>query len=353
MNIAINQFIGLLTILFISHLSPLFAQTLIPNQGKEYPVYTSLDTTYFNNVDITSYDKNWNSYVNIKTLRTYKEKLKPFVEQNDPWATYLYAECHCHLSASSSFSYNTKGITNSVDISADTSTSVNRSKCIEYLIKAEKMNVAWASWILYDKYKKGNWLSPNYNLSLGYLHQTTKLGDAHLQSLAYAQLGNLYLPEQNQVGKNPNFPSVSYNLDTGIYYMEKYYKLNPNSNLKKYAAQLRKYQKYDEAVEVYLSSEDWKLRFGGATALIIGYFVEGELVTRDKVRGLTIIRDLIGEEEKKANGGDSELIINWFNRLHYCYCDFLSEAYSADNECLELITQKEMGKYWLEDYQCK
>ena len=215
------------------------------------------------------------------------------------------------------------------------------------------MNVAWAAWILYDKYKMEDWLSTNYDLSLKYLDKTAKIGDVHLQSLAYAQLGNIYLPERGETGKNPNFPSITYNVDTGIHYLTKYYELNPNSNLKKYAAQLRKYKKHDEAVEVYLSSEDWKLRFGAATALILGYFVEEELVTRDKVRGLTIIRSLISEEEKKANGGDSEQIISWLNRLHYCYCDFLSEAYSANNECLELISKKEMGKYWLENYECK
>jgi len=353
MKNAKTHLIILSIILLISNSSPLFGQILIPNQGKEYPTYTSLDTTDFNNIEIRSYDQNWNSYVNIKTLRTYKEKLKPYVDQNDPWSIYLYAECHCHLSASGSFTYITKGVRGNEDISKDTSTSLNRSMCIEYLIKAEKMNVAWAAWILYDKYKKGDWLSSNYDLSLKYLHQTTKLGDEYLQSLAYAQLGNLYLPDGNQTGKNPTFPIVTYNVDKGMYYMSKHYELNPKRNLKKHAAQLRKYQKYDEAVEVYLSSEDWKLRFGGATALILGYFVEGELVTRDKVRGLTIIRGLIEEEKKKANGGNSELIINWFNRLHYCYCDFLSEAYSANNECLELITKKEMGEYWLEDYRCK
>ena len=352
MKTAINYLIILLGMMIIEF-SSLYAQVLIPNQASTYPIYTYVDTTYFNNLDITSYDKDWNSYVNIKTLRTYKEKLKPFVDENDPWATYLYAECHCHLSASNSLSYNTKGITKKIDISVDTSASVNRSKCIEYLIKAEKMNVAWASWILYDKYKKGDWLSPNYDLSLEYLHKTTKIGDTHLQSLAYAQLGNLYLPEKNQVGTNPHFPNINYNIDTGIYYMAKYYELSPNSNLKRYAAQLRKYEKYDEAVEVYLSSEDWKLRFGAATALILGYFVEDELVTRDKVRGITIIRNLITEEEKKVNGGDSQQIINWFNRLHYCYCDFLTEAYTANNECLELISKKEMGKYWLENYVCQ
>lgn len=352
MKIAINYLIAVLVVTTIQY-SSLYAQVLIPNQASAYPIYTSVDTAYFNNIDITSYDKGWNYYVDIKRLRTYKEKLKPFVDENDPWATYLYAECHCHLSSPIPFSYNTKGIDKKTDISVDTSTSINRSKCIEYLIKAEKMNVAWAAWILYDKYKKGDWLSSNYDLSLEFLHKTTKLGDTHLQSLAYAQLGNLYLPEKNQVGKNPNFPNITYNVDTGIYYMSKYYELNPSSNLKKYAAQLRKYEKHDEAVEVYLSSDDWKLRFGAATALILGYFVEGELVTRDKVRGITIIRNLITEEEQKNNGGDSQQIINWFNRLHYCYCDFLSEAYTANNECLELISKKEMGKYWLENYECQ
>ena len=57
----------------------------------------------------------------------YKEKLKPFVEQKDPWATYLYAECHCHLS-STSFINTTKGVTDDTDISADTTVSINRLK---------------------------------------------------------------------------------------------------------------------------------------------------------------------------------------------------------------------------------
>ena len=351
MKTAIKYLNIVLTILFIGHISSLSAQTLIPNQGSKYPIYTSIDTAYFNNTDITSYDKDWNSFVNIKILRTYKEKLEPFVEQNDPWATYLYAECHCHLS-NLDFTYNAKGVTEE-DLSMDTSTSINRSKCIEYLIKAEKMNVAWAAWILSNKYKKRNWLSLNYDLSLQFLHKTTEIGDIDLQLLAYAQLGNIYLPEVDQTGKNPNFPSITYNVDTGMYYMKKHYELNPNRNLKKYAAQLRQYKKYDEPVEVYLSSDNGKLRVGGATALILGFFIESELVTTDKVRGLTIIRGMIKEEEQKANGGNSEQLINWFNRLHYCYCDFLSEAYSSNNECLELISKKEMGKYWMENYQCQ
>lgn len=341
-----------MTIVLIGQSSMIYAQVLIPNQGNKYSIYTSIDTSYFHNVDIASYDNNWNSYVNIKTLRTYKEKLKPFVDEKDPWATYLYAECHCHLS-STSFINTVKGFVKNSDSSEGTAISVNRSKCIDYLIKAEKMNVVWASWILYGKYRRSDWLSTNYSLSLKYLKKTAKIGDVQLQSLAYAQLGSIYLPGKKETGKNPNFPIITYNIDTGMYYLAKYYELNPNRNLKKYAAQLRQYQKYDEAVEVYLSSEDWKLRFGAATALILGYFIEDELVTRDKVRGISIIRSLIGEEEKKINGGDSEQIIAWLNRLHYCYCDFLSEAYSVNNECLELIYKKEMGKYWMENYQCQ
>ncbi len=329
------------------------AQTAVPNQSDNYPLYTDLDTTYFNNVQITTRDKDWNMNVNVKTLLEYKQRLEPFLEKNDPWAIYLYAECHCHL-VNTEFNYNTADLDKDVDISTDTSYLLNQKKCLKYLQRADGMNVAWATWILYNEYRMSDWLTNNDKVAWHYLQKTVKSGDHKLKAFAYAQLSNLYLPNNNEAGKNPDFPVVHYDIDKGLHYNMLYYELNPNKDMKVLAEQYRKYGRFDEAIDIYLRSKDWRMHYAAGAALILGYFVKDELVTQDKKRGLGIIHNLIKQESTKPNGGQSARMISLLNRLHYCYCDEFSDLYGSgeSEECPELISKEDVGKYYIENFNC-
>ena len=329
------------------------AQTAVPNQSDNYPLYTNVDTTYFNNIQITSRDKDWNMNVNVKTLIEYKQKLEPLLAKDDPWAIYLYAECHCHL-VNTDFDYSTKGLSKQINISEDTSFLLNQKKCLKYLQKADGMNVAWATWILYNEYRMSDWLTQNNDLAWHYLQKTVKSGDNKLKAFAYAQMSNIYLPASNEAGQNPDFPVVSYDIDKGLHYNLLYYELNPDKDMKALAEQYRKYGRFDEAIDIYLRSKDWRMQYASGAALILGYFVKEELVIQDKERGLGILHNLIAIETNKPNGGQSQRMINLLNRLHYCYCDEFSGLYgSGEGEnCPELISKEDVGKYYIENFNC-
>ena len=300
----------LLPILFLTNLA--IGQILLTEQHEKYPLYTQLDSQtmapYQNLFDFGKF--------NMDTCLAFREIIKPFADQNDPLALYLYGK---------SYDLFPFGLGDS------TSALI----ALDYYNKSAEQNYVLAHFILYGTYRYSFMNVPkDPEKSVKALRNVLKYGNNSIKANGFRQMAGLFYGKDTSALHHPDFTNITYNIDSTIYYLNQSLELEPNDTWSlDYLGYLYTTQKlYDTASTYYLRSDNIQSKLKVAQWLIKGTFIE-----KDVDRGLEIIYQAIEalKDEKGYMGAVHPLFL--INYLHHCE---------------KIISKEQVGPHFQETFIC-
>lgn len=299
----------------------LFSYTILKGQNKyaiksqdsHFTLYSSVDTNL-----IKKFSKTFRfGYFKKENVLPLRKKLIPYLNQKDPYATYLYARTY------DLFEF---GLGNQKQ--ADTA--------LIYYTKAADMNFADAEMFLYKLYRyRFMSVMENDSLSYQYLKRAYLHGDSIMKSQVCQELAFDY-GSNDSTDKFTQY--IGANKDSCLWYLQQSVKFDPkNSSSLDYLGDIYEEKKmYDEAMNTFLKSDNEQM-----TLKVAKWLIEGDKVKKDVEKGLNMIYKVAEKVKQMEVKGDGYMGVT--HPIH-----LLNDFFW----CKKLITREQVEKYIIENWPC-
>lgn len=239
---------------------------LVDGQDSAFPVYTNVDTNVL---------KKYGQKYDVEQVIYLQKYLQPFINKNDAFATFLYAETFGAYFPSQK---NTKELSTLI---------------LNFYKYAADMNIAKANFTLHEIYRYG-YLQQKIDAkaSLKYLRRCIIYGNNIIKSRGYEELGKIFHPKDD----TPEFSvAIKKNEDSSIYYLQKSieYDIGNTSTIQALGMLYLHKEDFKKAFEVFsLSQHPEDILY------IAKWLIEGEHIPKDINKGLSLIYPLAKKEKE-------------------------------------------------------